>query len=86
MSDSVEQRVKAIVVELFLGGDESYPLEPETNLIADGICDSLGLVRLAAELERGFEGLSIQDQDVTHENMGSIRAIADHIRTKGAAG
>jgi len=86
MGDSVEQRVRGIVIRLFLAGDESYPLEPETNLIAEGICDSLGLVRLAGELERSFAGLSIQDQDVTHENMGSIRAIAEHLRRSGVTG
>ncbi len=57
-----------------------------TNLIAEGICDSLGLVRLAGELEQQFAGLRIQDQDVTHENMGSIRAIAAHVRRAGVAG
>ena len=40
-----------------------------------GICDSLGLVRLAAELERAVPGLRIHDADVTADNLGSVDRI-----------
>jgi acyl carrier protein len=83
VSATLEDRVKTAVIEMFLGGDVSFPLEPDTNMIASGICDSLGLVRLAADLEARFPGLRIQDQDITHENMGTVAAIAAFIRHSG---
>lgn len=85
MTESLEDRIRTLVIDTFLGGDRSYPLEEDTNMITAGICDSLGLVQLAANLESQFFGLRIQDQDVTHENMGSIRAIASFIRQAGVA-
>ena len=85
MSETLEQRIKDAVFDLFLGGDRSFPLEDDTNMIAAGICDSLGLVQLAADLESKFGGLQIQDQDITHENLGSVQAIAGFIRTAGVA-
>lgn len=83
MSDLVpdlQERVRLLVAELFLGGDLSSTPAPETDLLAAGICDSLGLVRLAARLEETFEGLTIQDQDITPEKLGSIAAIGALVR------
>ncbi len=86
MSTQVDDSVREAVLELFLGGDSSFPLEPDMDLVESGICDSMGLVQLAAALEERFPGLEIQDQDVTRENMGSLSAIAAFIRRSGVAG
>ncbi len=86
MSKQVDDSAREVVVELFLGGDSSFPLEPDMDLVEAGICDSMGLVQLAAALEGRFPGLEIQDQDVTRENMGSLSAIAAFIRRSGVAG
>lgn len=83
MSQALVPRIREAIVELFLGGDASFPLEPETNLIEAGICDSMGLVQLAAALEQRFAGLRIDDQDITHENMGTPLAIADLLTRAG---
>jgi len=79
------EELKAIVCEQFLDGDMNFPIEPETNLLEEGICDSLGLVRLAAELERHVPGLKVHDQDVTRDNLGSIALMAEFIRRKTGA-
>jgi len=86
MNDSLEQQVKNIVIELFLAGDSAFPMQDDTDLIMEGICDSLGLVRLAATLEERFPGVRIQDQDVTHENLGSPRAIVEQLKRAGVSG
>lgn len=77
-----ETEVKELICQLFLGGDTGFPIEPETDLLAEGICDSLSLVRLAAELEGRVPGLRIADQDITRENMSSIAAIVSFLRRK----
>ena len=66
--------IEVIVRELFLQKEPDYPLDAETDLIGEGVCDSLGLVRLATAIESGF-GTVVQDQDVTREKLGSISRI-----------
>lgn len=68
--------VTALVRELFLHGNPDVPLSPGDDLLRMGICDSLGLVQLATELERRVPGLRIHDADVTPDNLGSIRRIS----------
>ena len=86
MGGDVAEAVKDVVVELFLDGDTSFPLEPDTSLIENGICDSMGLVQLAAALEARFPGLRIDDQDVTRENMDCVASIAEFVRRSRADG
>ena len=71
-----EGELIALVRRLFLRGDQSFPLAADTDLVGEGICDSLGLVQLATALEDGVPGLRVADQDVTRENLGSVAAIA----------
>lgn len=70
MADSVEERVKKIVVDL-LGVEESK-VTPEAHFRNDLEADSLDLVELIMEFERQFGG-EIKDED------------AQKIETVGAA-
>jgi acyl carrier protein len=79
-----EAALKTLVCDLFLGGDTSFPIDAATDLLGEGICDSLGLVQLAGDLEARVPGLRILDQEVTRENMGSLGAIAAFIAHKTA--
>lgn len=79
-----EAELKTLVCDLFLGGDGSFPIAGDTDLLAEGICDSLGLVQLAGELEARVGGLRILDQEVTRESLGSLEAIAAFVAAKTA--
>jgi acyl carrier protein len=68
--------VTALVRELFLRGNPDIPLSPGDDLLQMGICDSLGLVQLATELERRVPGLRVRDADVTPDNLGSVGRIS----------
>ncbi|MGE0392711.1 MAG: acyl carrier protein [Vicinamibacterales bacterium] len=68
--------VMALVREIFLHGNPDIPLSPGDDLLQMGVCDSLGLVQLATELERRVPGLRIHDADVTPDNLGSISRIS----------
>lgn len=85
MTSELKEQIKNVVIDLFLGGNREIPLDPELDIVQAGICDSLGLVRLATTLESTFPGLKVQDQDVTRENLGSVRAIASFVHASGAA-
>ena len=77
-----ESEIRALVCQRFLDGDEEFPLELDTQLLDDGSCDSLGLVRLASEVEKRCPGIKIADQEISRESFGSIRAIQALIQSK----
>ena len=55
----------------------------DTKLVDEGICDSLGLVTLALELEKQYPPLRILDQEITRQNLASIRDILLFLGRKG---
>lgn len=67
--------IKTIICDLFLGGDAGFPLEADTDLLREGICDSLALVQIATELEQKVPELKVFDAEITGENFGSIARI-----------
>lgn len=77
-----ESELKIIICDKFLDGDREFPVDTDTSLVDEGICDSLGLVVLATEIESRVDGLTISDQEITWENFGSIRALLAFLGTK----
>ena len=80
-----ERELREIICDKFLGGDTSFPVDADTKLLEEGICDSLGLVQIVSEVEGRVPSLRIPDQDVTRENFGSIAAILDYVNRRRAA-
>ena len=80
-----EREVREIICDKFLGGDTDFPIDADTRLLEEGICDSLGLVQIVAELESRVPSVRIPDQDVTRENFGSIASILDYVNRRRAA-
>jgi acyl carrier protein len=80
-----EQEVREIICHKFLDGDMEFPIEVETRLLEEGICDSLGLVQIVSEIESRYPALHILDQEVTRENFGSIAAILNYVARKQTA-
>ncbi len=58
-------------------------MDENENLLASGIIDSLGVLRLVSFVEEQF-GVEVPDEDVTLENFQSIKAIADYLETAKA--
>ena len=72
----IEDRVKShIETELALG--RSLKLELDTDLV--GIIDSTGVLELAVWIENTF-GYSVEIDQITPEDFGSVRALAAWIR------
>ena len=80
-----EQEVREIICHKFLDGDMEFPIGVDTRLLEEGICDSLGLVQIVAEIESRYPALRIPDQEVTRENFGSIAAILSYVARKQTA-
>jgi len=69
--------VKEYIREELMNGSDAN-LDESENLLAAGIIDSLGILRLVSFVEERF-GVEIPDEDVTIENFQSVKAISDYL-------
>ena len=77
---SIEETLTAYLGKELVAGP-SVEIEPDTNLI--GLLDSTGVVELTVWIESTF-GFSVEIDDITPENFGTIRSLADWIRKNTA--
>lgn len=82
LNEMNEIDIRNFICDKFLGGDRQFPLDRDTKLLDEGICDSLGMVQMVTEFERRCPGVKIVDQEVTRENFGSIAAIVIFLQGK----
>jgi acyl carrier protein len=66
--------IKAFVVEEFLPDVSPDQLEVDQDLLADGIVDSLGLLKRIAWIEHRFD-LHVDDSALDPDNFRTIAAI-----------
>jgi len=77
-----ESEIREIVCNVFLGGDLDFPIDTNTRLLEEGICDSLGLVQIVSEVEKRLPGIKIDDREITRDNFATIATIKRFIDTK----
>ena len=65
------------VTEELLDADE--PVEADEDLLADGMVDSLGMMRLVAYIDQEF-GYKVPPGDLTIENFRTIGRVSDYLR------
>lgn len=76
----LEDVEKILLTEIAVGlGRES--LEPDEDLLAQRIIDSLGVVRLIVSLEKAF-GIEVIDEEVVPENFQSLNSLVEYIGQK----
>lgn len=71
---STEETVLNWIKDHCLQG-ETAGVGPETQLIEGGLLDSLQVVEVVVFVENHF-GISIEVEDLTHANFGTVRDIA----------
>jgi len=82
----VVERTRAYITENFLYMRRDFRLDDNDSLLGSGIIDSMGVMEVIAFIDSEF-GVDVSDEDVTEENLGSIRAICGYVmaRTGGEA-
>lgn len=80
----VIERTRAYISENFLYMRRDFRLDDTHSLLASGIIDSMGVMEVIAFIESEF-GVEIDDEDVTEENLGSIRAISRYVVARSEA-
>ncbi|MBK8901265.1 MAG: acyl carrier protein [Anaerolineaceae bacterium] len=74
---SVSAVLKDYVREELMNG-ATGDLDETKNLLAAGIIDSLGILRLVSFVEEKF-GIEVPDEDVTIDNFQSIKSMTDYV-------
>ena len=62
-----------------LMNDPTSELNESENLLATGIIDSLGILRLVSFVEEQFD-FEVPDEDVTIDNFQSVQSISDYVK------
>ncbi|MEV4315402.1 phosphopantetheine-binding protein [Actinocrispum sp. NPDC049592] len=79
--------IKKFVIDEFLPDVSASELAADYDLLADGVIDSLGLLKLIAWVEDHFQ-LAVHDTDLDPNNFRSVAAIdtfvAEHQNEKVA--
>ena len=87
----IVERTRNYVQRTFLYARPDFELRDEDRLLERGIIDSMGVLELLGFLEQEF-GVTLADEDITEENLGSVGAIQryvtarignGHVRTTG---
>ena len=79
MNDALERAVHSKIVEIAGAiGNDASGLGREQNIPGSGLLDSAGLLELVAWIETEH-GLTIPNEDLTVENLGTIEGIARYV-------
>lgn len=76
--------IKRFVIEEFLPDVSAADLDVDHDLLAGGVIDSLGLLKLIAWIEDRF-ALSVHDSDLNPDNFRSVNAIDKFVEAAGAS-
>ena len=79
----VTERVRAYITENFLYMRPDYSIGDEDSLLGKGIIDSMGVIEVITFIQQEF-GITIDDDDITEENLGNLAAISRYVAGKQA--
>lgn len=79
--ENAKEIVKDYVSRELADESKQTTLKEEENLLANGIIDSLGILKLVSFIEQEFD-IQVPDEDVTVQNFRSLKDIANYLETK----
>lgn len=82
MVTAISAEVKAFIVQNFMFGQPTE-LAPDQSFLQTGVIDSTGLLELVSFLEERY-GISVDDRDLTPENLDSLANVSRYVASKGA--
>lgn len=76
---NIEEAIKKFVTEELL--NNSLEVEAEDNLLADGMVDSIGMLRLVTYIEELMQ-ITIPHEDLVIENFRTIKVITGYLEQR----
>ena len=80
----IESELKTYLTQLAVDAAQDS-IEPEDDLIGQGVIDSVGLIKLVEFVEQQF-GIKLDDEEIVPENFQSLRCLSEFVRRKKGAG
>lgn len=77
--------IRSFIVDNFLYMRPDFELNNGSPLLAEGIVDSMGVMELVEFIEASFE-VRVEDEEVTEDNLGTLKSITDFVVAKGGVG
>ena len=77
---NIQEQIREYIVENILFGDGEN-LQPDTSFQEEGVIDSMGILGLISFVEDTY-GITIEDDDLTIENLGSVQDVSSFVRRK----
>lgn len=74
----VSARIHSFVQDNFLYMRPDFELREDDPLLSNGILDSMGVMEMIGFLETEL-GVTVADDEITEENLGSISAIVGYV-------
>jgi acyl carrier protein len=79
----VASRVRGYITENFLYTRPGFTVGDDDSLLGNGIIDSMGVIEVITFIQEEFS-ITIEDDDITEENLGTLSAIARYVVGKQA--
>lgn len=76
--DEILSRLRGFVAENFLYMRPDFELGLDDSLMGNGIVDSMGVMEMIQFLEDEL-GISVDDADITEDNIGTLNAIVNYV-------
>jgi len=76
-----KEQLKQYIVTEFLPGQNAVDLPADMDLLANGILDSLAVLKLVAHIENEYD-ISLEPEEIDPEHLSSVNAICAVIKQK----
>jgi acyl carrier protein len=80
----MRETLRHFVLENFMFGAAPDELDENVSFLDSGIVDSTGVMELVGFLEDRF-GITVEDAELTPENLDSISRLCGYLQSKGIA-
>ena len=77
----IKKKIKTFIINKFLLGDDSKPLNDDDSFLEKGIIDSTGVLELVNFIEEKFE-IKVEDEELIPDNLDSLNKITLYIKKK----
>ena len=84
MTDALHDTIRRFILENYLFTDDLAQLGLDDSLLGRGIVDSTGMLEVITFLESEY-GISIDDAEMTPDNLETIDRIANFVSKKQSA-
>ena len=81
----VAQAIRDYICGTMLIGLSDQTIEPDESLVQRGVVDSTGVLELVEFLQDRF-GISVQDEEITTDNLDTLNSITTYVQRKLATG